>query len=208
VEPTAIGALLRAIDGFDGEPTTLAALQLAAFLFVRPGELRNAEWMEFNFADAEWRIPAKKMKMRRAHRVPLASQPLAILRDLKEITGGSRYLFPSIRSMHRPMSENTLNAALRRLGYTKDEMTVHGFRSMASTRLNESGKFNPDAIERQLAHQEENKARAAYTQAAKFWAERVRMMQFWADYLDGLKVSGYKQTVDTATALAVHSQNA
>jgi integrase len=187
VEPRAIGALLRAMDGFDGEPTTLAALRLAPLLFVRPGELRGAEWTEFNLGEAVWRISANKMKMRREHRVPLAKQSLAILLQLKEITGGSSYLFPSIRSVHRPISENTLNAALRRLGYTKDEMTVHGFRSMASTRLNESGKFNPDAIERQLAHQEENKVRAAYTHAAEFWAERVRMMQFWADYLDELK---------------------
>jgi integrase len=190
VEPRAIGALLRAIDGFDGEATTLAALQLAPLLFVRPGELRKAEWGEFNLGDAVWRIPAGKMKMRREHRVPLAKQSLSILTSLKEITGGTRYLFPSVRSIHRPISENTLNAALRRLGYTKDEMTVHGFRSMASTRLNESGKFNPDAIERQLAHQEENKVRAAYTYAAEFWAERIRMMQFWADYLDDLRNAG------------------
>jgi integrase len=187
VEPSAIGALLRAIDDFDGQPTTRAALRLAPLLFVRPGELRKAEWTEFNFHDAEWRIPAKKMKMGREHRVPLAKQSLVILRELKELTGGCKYLFPSVRSWHRPMSENTLNAALRRLGYAKEEMTTHGFRAMASTRLNETGKFNPDAIERQLAHQEENKVRAAYTHGAEFWLERVRLMTFWADYLDELR---------------------
>jgi integrase len=190
VKPSAVGALLRAIDGFDGQPTTLAALQLAALLFVRPGELRKAEWTEFNFRETEWRIPAKKMKMGREHRIPLARQSLEILNNLKELTGGSRYLFPSIRSWHRPMSENTLNAALRRLGYDKEEMTAHGFRAMASTLLNETGKFNPDAIERQLAHQEENKVRAAYTHGAEFWLERVRLMKFWADYLDELRLLG------------------
>jgi integrase len=189
VKPSSIGALLRAIDGFDGQPTTLAALQLAPLLFVRPGELRKAEWAEFNFRDAEWRIPGKKMKMGREHRVPLARQSLEILGNLKELMGGSRYCFPSVRSWHRPMSENTLNAALRRLGYSKEEMTTHGFRAMASTRLNETGKFNPDAIERQLAHQEENKVRAAYTHGAEFWLERVRLMQFWADYLDKLRLT-------------------
>jgi integrase len=115
---------------------------------------------------------------------------LAILRDLREVTGGSRYLFPSIRSWHRPISENTLNAALRRLGYDKTEMTTHGFRAMASTRLNETGKWNADAIERQLAHQEENKVRGAYTHAAEYWPERVRMMKAWADYLDELRNAG------------------
>jgi integrase len=189
VKPDAVGALLRAIDGFDGQPTTLAALQLAALLFVRPGELRKAEWVEFNLRESEWRIPAKKMKMGREHRVPLAGQSLEILRNLKEQTGGSKYLFPSVRSWHRPMSENTLNAALRRLGYSKEEMTAHGFRAMASTLLNETGKFNPDAIERQLAHQEENKVRAAYTHGTEFWLERVRLMRFWADYLDKLRLN-------------------
>jgi integrase len=189
VKPNAIGALLRAIDGFDGQPTTLAALRLAALLFVRPGELRKAEWVEFNLREAEWRIPAKKMKMGREHRVPLARQSLEILRNLKELTGGSKYLFPSVRSWHRPMSENTLNAALRRLGYSKEEMTAHGFRAMASTLLNETGTFNPDAIERQLAHQEENKVRAAYTHGAEFWLERVRLMRYWADHLDQLRLT-------------------
>ncbi len=129
VDPAGIGALLRAIDGFDGQPTTRAALQLAAHVFVRPGELRHAEWKEFNLQAAVWNIPAEKMKMRRQHRVPLARQSLAILHDLREITGGGRWLFPSVRTVARPISENTLNAALRRLGYGSEEMSTHGFRA-------------------------------------------------------------------------------
>jgi integrase len=192
VDPAAIGALLRAIDGFAGQPTTHAALRLAAYTFARPGELRRAEWAEFDLDAAVWSIPAKKMKMRRPHRVPLARQSLAILHHLQALTGGGRWLFPSVRTTARPISENTLNAGLRRLGYSSEEMTTHGFRSMASTRLNEMGRWNPDAIERQLAHQEPNvqepnAVRRAYTHAAEFWPERVAMMQAWADHLDGLR---------------------
>jgi integrase len=190
VEPNAVGALLRAIDGFEGQAVTRYALKLAPLLFVRPGELRKAEWAEFNLADAEWRIPAAKMKMRRPHRVPLAPQSLTILRELQSITGGSKYLFPSVRSWHRPISDNTLNAALRRLGYDKTELTVHGLRSTASVLLNESGKWHADAIERQLAHQEANEIRGAYTHAAEFWQERVRMMRWWAEELDRLREHG------------------
>jgi len=190
VGPMAIGALLRAIDGFDGQPTTRAALRLAPLVFVRPGELRHAEWSEIDFAAAEWRIPAAKMKMRRVHRVPLSRQALAIIRELQAITGEGRWLFPSVRTVTRPISENTLNAALRRLGYGPEQMTTHGFRAMASTRLNEIGRWNPDAIERQLAHQEADDVRRAYIHAAEYWPERVRMMQAWADYLDGLRESG------------------
>ena len=190
VDPSGIGALLRAIEGFDGQPTTHAALRLAPYVFVRPGELRQAEWAEFDLDGAVWSIPAKKMKMRRAHRVPLARQSLAILRELREVTGGGRWLFPSVRTSARPISENTLNAALRRLGYGTEEMCVHGFRGMASTRLNEMGRWSPDAIERQLAHQEANAVRRAYTHNAEFWSERVLLMQAWADYLDGLCEGG------------------
>jgi integrase len=190
VEPNAVGALLRAIEGFEGQPTTRYALQLAPLVFVRPGELRKAEWTEFNLTDAEWRIPASKMKMRRPHRVPLAAQALAILSELKNFTDGSKYLFPSVRSWHRPISENTLNAALRRLGYDKTELTVHGLRSTASSLLNESGKWHADAIERQLAHQEQDEVRGAYTHAAEFWQERVRMMKWWATHLDELRERG------------------
>jgi integrase len=184
IDPKAIGALLRAIDGYDGQPITLAALKLASLVFVRPGELRRAEWTEFDLDEAEWRIPGAKMKMGLPHRVPLSRQALAILRDLHPITGGGRYLFPSVRSVARPMSENTLNAALRRLGYSKDEATTHGFRSTAAVRLNEMGRWNADAIERQLAHQEANAVRRAYTHAAEYWDERREMMQAWADQLD------------------------
>jgi integrase len=190
VDPVAIGALLRAIDGFDGQPTTHAALRLAPYVFVRPGELRQAEWREFDLDGTVWSIPAEKMKMRRPHRVPLARQPLTILRKLQEITGNGRWLFPSVRTFARPISENTLNAALRRIGYSSEEMCIHGFRSMASPRLNEMSRWNPDAIERQLAHQEANSVRRAYTHRAEFWTERVQMMQAWADYLDGLKAGG------------------
>ena len=153
-DPKAIGALLRAIDGYDGHETTKAALRLAPLVFVRPGELRQAEWDEFDFDQAEWQIPAHKTKMRRIHRVPLSRQAIDILLDLQPCTGSGRFLFPSLRTRQRPMSENTLNAALRRLGYSKDEVTAHGFRSTAAVRLNEMGRWNPDAIERQLAHQE------------------------------------------------------
>lgn len=189
-EPKAVGALLRAIDGFDGQPSTRAALQLAPLFFVRPGELRHAEWTEFNFDEGVWSIPSSKMKMDRPHRVPLARQALTIIEDLREITGNSRYLFPQVRSWHRPISDGTLNAALRRLGYDKSEMTAHGFRSTATVRLNESGLFSRDAIERQLAHQEEDETRKAYVHAAEFWQERVRMMKWWGDYLDELRGLG------------------
>jgi integrase len=190
VEPADIGALLRAIDGFDGQPTTHAALRLAPHVFVRPGELRHAEWSELDLDVAIWSIPASKMKMRRPHRVPLSQQSLVIIRDLREITGNGRLVFPSVRTVLRPISENTLNAALRRLGYASEDMSTHGFRSMAATRLNEMGRWNPDAIERQLAHQEGNAVRRAYTHGAEFWSERVQMMQAWSDYLDGLREGG------------------
>jgi integrase len=190
VEPKAIGALLRAIEGFGGQPTTRAALRLAPLVFVRPGELRYGEWTEFDLNKAEWVIPAEKMKMRRPHRVPLSRQAVVILKDLKSITGELRWLFPSVTSVMRPISENTLNAALRRLGYGSDAMSAHGFRAMAATRLNEMGRWNADAIERQLAHQERNAVRQAYTHGAEYWSERVAMMQAWADYLDELREAG------------------
>jgi integrase len=200
VEPDGIGALLRAIDGFEGQPTTRAALQLAPLVFVRPGELRHAEWKEFDMDAALWSIPAEKMKMRRPHRVPLARQSLAILRKLQEITGTGRWLFPSVRTIARPISENTLNAALRRLGYESEAMSTHGFRAMAATRLNEMGSWNPDAIERQLAHQVANAVRRAYTHSAEYWSERVAMMHAWADYLDDLRKRGVVRALITAKA--------
>ena len=188
-DPKKIGELLRAIEGFSGQPVTQAALKLAPLVFVRPGELRKAEWSEFDLDAAIWRIPAERMKMKAPHLVPLSSQAVEILRDLHGLTGHGHYVFPGVRTASRPMSENTVNAALRRLGYTTDEMTGHGFRSMAATRLNEMG-WNADAIERQLAHAESNKVRGAYTHAAQYLDERKRMMQAWADYLGDLKAGG------------------
>jgi integrase len=187
VEPAKIGPLLRAIEGFDGQTVTRLALRLAPHVFVRPGELRQAEWEEFDIEAAVWSIPAAKMKMRRPHRVPLSRQSVDTVRELKKVTGEGRWLFPSVRTSSRSISENTLNAALRRLGYSSAEMCTHGFRSMAATLLNEMGHWNPDAIERQLAHQEANAVRRAYTHGAEFWSERVQMMQAWSDYLDGLR---------------------
>jgi integrase len=186
-EPAKIGELLRAIDGYAGHVVTAYALKLAPLLFVRPGELRHAEWPEFVLDGHEplWRIPAEKMKMREQHLVPLAAQALALLRELRSVTGRGRYVFPSLRSGSRPMSENTVNAALRRLGYSADEMTGHGFRSLAATCLNEQG-YHPDLIELQLAHAERNQVRAAYNKAQRL-PERRKMMQAWADYLDGLR---------------------
>ncbi len=184
-DPKKLGELLRAIDGYEGSPITRCALQLAALTFVRPGELRRAEWSEVSFDAAEWRIPAEKMKARRPHIVPLSRQALKALEELHPLTGYGRFLFPSVRTETRPMSENTVNAALRRLGYTKDEMTGHGFRSIASTLLHEQG-WPPDAIERQLAHAERNSVRAAYNYA-EYLPERREMMQAWADYLDRLR---------------------
>jgi integrase len=186
-EPAKIGELLRAIDGYAGHAVTAYALRLAPLLFVRPGELRHAEWPEFALDGHEplWRIPAEKMKMRDQHLVPLAAQAVALLRELRSVTGRGRYVFPSLRSGSRPMSENTVNAALRRLGYSSDEMTGHGFRSLASTCLNEQG-YHPDLIELQLAHAERNQVRAAYNKAQRL-PERRKMMQAWADYLDGLR---------------------
>lgn len=182
----ALGALLRAIDGFDGQPMTRAGLQLMAILFPRPGELRAAHWSEFELDAAVWTIPAERTKMRRAHRIPLPAQAVAVLRDLHKISGDGALVFPSIRSAHRPMSENTLNAALRRLGYSKDEVSAHGFRATASTLLNESGLWPVDVIERQLAHIDGNEVRRAYARG-DHWQERVKMMRWWADYLDDAK---------------------
>ena len=185
----ALGALLRAIDGFDGQPGTRIALQLMAFLFPRPGELRAAGWVEFDFERAIWTIPSARTKMRRPHRVPLASQVVELLLALRPLSGRAALLFPGARSSSRPISDNTLNAALRRLGYAKDEATAHGFRATASSLLNESGRWHPDAIERQLAHIEGNDVRAAYARG-EHWDERVAMMQWWADNLDRLKGNG------------------
>jgi integrase len=185
-EPKAIGALLRDIDAYTGNLIVRAALRMAPYVFVRPGELRRAEWAELDLAGAEWRIPAARMKMRQVHIVPLARQVISMLEDLQQYTGNGRYLFPSMRANSAPISDMTLLAGLRRLGYTKEQMTVHGFRSMASTLLNEQG-YNRDWIERQLAHGERNSIRAAYNYA-EYLPERRKMMSEWANYLDMLRV--------------------
>jgi len=199
IEPKAVGALLRAIDGFEGQPSTHAALKLMALLFPRPGELRLADSCEFDLREAVWTIPAARTKMRRPHAVPLSRQAIQVLEQLHKITGRGALAFPSIRTVRRPISESTLNAALRRLGYSKHEATAHGFRAMASTLLNESRLWSADAIERQLAHLEGNDVRRAYARG-EHWDERVRMMQWWADYLDQLRGAGPGQVVPFARA--------
>jgi integrase len=192
-DPQEVGALLRAIDAYDGSWITRCALRLAPLVFVRPGELRAAQWSEFDFEKSEWRIPATRMKMRVQHVVPLSTQAIAILKDLQPLTGRFALAFPGVRSRFRPMSENTITAALRRMGYSGQDMTGHGFRSMASTLLNEQG-WNRDAIERQLAHGERDAVRAAYNYAQHL-PERRRMMQAWADYLVRLKEGAVSQWV-------------
>ena len=185
-DANALGDLMRAIDRFHGQAVTRIALQLLALLTPRPGELRNAKWEEIDFAAAIWSIPAERMKMRRPHRVPLPAQALKLLGELKALTGATAYLLPSLISTKRVMSENTLNTALRRIGFGKDEMTSHGFRASFSTLANESGLWNPDAIERALAHLESNEVRRAYARG-EHWDERVRMAEWWAGFLDELR---------------------
>jgi len=197
VDPEKLGGLLRAIEEADGQPTTKAALQLMALLFPRPGELRAAEWSEFDLKAGIWNIPTSHTKMRRPHRIPLPPQAVSLLKSLQLITGQGTLVLHSVRSVRAPISENTLNVALRRLGYGKDEMTSHGFRAAASTLLNESGKWNADAIERQLAHVDKDDVRRAYARG-EHWAERVAMMNWWADYLDELKLRTPKAAVAAA----------
>lgn len=184
--PKQVGALMRAICEYEGARQTAIALRMLAHTFVRPGELRHAEWNEFDLEREVWIIPPEKMKMRRPHSIPLSQQVIGLIGEIDHDENFSRYLFPSIRSTKRPLSDNTINAALRRLGYKKDEMTAHGFRATAATLLNEMGMWNPDAVERQLAHAEPNSVRRAYTRG-QHWEERVRMMQHWSDYLDQLR---------------------
>jgi integrase len=185
-DPQQIAALWRAVDGYTGTLATKCAFKLSFLVMLRPGEIRQAEWKEINFDKAEWRVPAEKMKMRDEHIVPLSRQAIDIFKEIQPLTGNGRYVFPSVRSNARPMSENTITGALRRLGYSGEEMTAHGFRSMVSTRLNESHLFSPDAIERQLAHGDHDKIRAAYNRS-QYLPERVKMLQWWADYLDSLQ---------------------
>lgn len=186
VNPKQIAELLRSIDAYRGYFVTKCALRLAPLVFVRPGELRKAEWTEFDLQAAEWNIPASKMKLREAHLVPLSTQALEILQDLQPMTGHSRYLFPSLRDPKRPMSDNAILSALRRMGFAKDEMSGHGFRAMARTVLDEVLQVRPDYIEHQLAHAVRDPNGRAYNRTAHL-AERKKMMQQWADYLDQIK---------------------
>lgn len=181
-----IGGLMRAIRSYKGDPITRLATEFSAHVFQRPGEIRQAHWSEIDLENAVWTIPAERMKMRQSHRVPLSSRAVEILQEVFEMTGAGKYVFPSQRTKHRPMSENTVNAALRRMGYTSDEMTAHGFRSMASTQLNESGEFSYDAIERSLAHRDNNAIRGIYDRGLR-WDERVRMHQWWSERLHALE---------------------
>jgi len=185
-DPKEVVGLLRAIDGYQGSFVVKCALQLAGLFFVRPGELRNAEWSEFDLEAGIWSIPAEKMKMKQPHIVPLSSQAVEVLKSLQPLTGRSRYVFPSNRTSLRPMSNNAILAALRRMGYSKDEMTGHGFRAMARTILDEVLQVRPEFIEHQLAHAVRDPNGRAYNRTAHL-DERKKMMQQWSDYLDGLK---------------------
>ena len=196
VDPAQAGALMRAIRGYEGQPSTRAALELSALLFQRPGNIRQMEWAELDLEGALWSLPAAKMKRNlhgklngRPHLVPLAAQAIAILRDLHPLTGHGQYVFPSLLTGERPMSENTVNTALRRMGFSKDEMTAHGFRAMARTIMVEKLNVAPDVIEVQLAHPKSGALGAAYDRA-EFMEQRHRMMQAWADYLDALRAGG------------------
>ena len=185
-DPSDVGALLRAIDGFQGSFLTVCALKLMALTFVRPGELRHTEWPEIDLEGATWSIPGNRMKMGKDHIVPLAKQAVAIFRELQNLTGAGKYAFPSLHGSAVPMSENTMNAALRGMGFTNNEMTSHGFRATARTLLHEQLHFPPEIIEHQLAHRVPDPMGEAYNRT-KFLKERRAMMQAWADYLDKLK---------------------
>jgi integrase len=185
-DPKEVIPLLKAIDGYEGSFVVKCALQLAPLVFVRPGELRQAEWSEIDLDTAEWNIPGARMKMKEPHLVPLSTQALKVLNDLKPLTEHGKYVFPSHRSPLRCMSENAVNAALRRMGFEKSEITGHGFRAMARTILDEVLQVRPDFIEHQLAHAVRDPNGRAYNRTAHL-AERRKMMQLWADYLDGLK---------------------
>ena len=185
-DPKEIAPLLRAIAAFTGTLPVKCALKLAPMLLVRPGELRQAEWAEFDLDSATWNIPAEKMKMRQAHLVPLPTQAVALLRELQPLTGRRRFVFPGVRDHSHPMSENTVNMALRRMGYPKEVMTGHGCRAMARTVLDEVLGFRPDWIEHQLAHAVKDPNGRAYNRTAHL-TQRREMMQAWADYLDKLR---------------------
>lgn len=183
----AFAGLLRAVWTYEGSPETQAALKLIAYLHTRPGELRLAEWPELDLDAATWTIPGSRMKMRREHKKPLPRQAVELFRAQRELSGDGRYVFPSIKSRRQPISENTLNGALRRLGFTKEEMTSHGFRASANSLLNESGKWNPDAIEVEQSRMGADEVRRAYHRA-QYWDERVQMQQWWADEIDQMRL--------------------
>ena len=198
-EPAQVGQLMRSIYAYTGHPYAIAALKLSALVFVRPGELRGAEWAEMDLDKAEWRIPASKMKMKVDHLVPLSAQAVEILHGMHAMTGGDQFVFPSIRTGARCMSENTINAALRAMGYGKEVMTAHGFRAMARTIMDEVMNERVDLIEHQLAHAVKDVNGTAYNRT-KHLPERRKMMQRWADYLGGLK--------DGAEVIQLHGKTA
>jgi integrase len=189
LDPAKLGELLRAIDDYEGALITRLAMQIAPHVMVRPGELRQATWDEFDLDAKIWRIAAQRMKMRRVHAVPLSDQVVVYLRELQQFSGPEGYIFPAFHTSRRPMSENTMNVAFRRMGYSRDEVTAHGLRTTSSTLLNESGKWHPDAIERALAHGDSDAVRGIYNRG-QYWDERVRMMQWWSDYLDRIREGG------------------
>ena len=183
LEPDAVGELLRSIDAYSGHMITRLAMQISPQVMARPGEIRQAQWPEFDLEKAAWKIPAERMKMRRPHAVPLSRQVLARLVELHALTGPDGFVFPAFHTSRRPLSENTINQAFRRMGYAVGEVTAHGLRTTASTLLNESGKWSPDAIERSLAHADADSIRGTYNRGF-YWEERVSMHQWWSDYLD------------------------
>jgi len=188
LDPAGVGELLRSIDTYTGNAITRIACQIAPHVMMRPGELRQALWTEIDMTAAIWTVPPERMKMRRPHAVPLSRQVLAYLEDLLGLTGPEGFVFPAFHTSKRPMSENTINQAFRRMGYATGEVTAHGLRTTASSLLNESGKWSPDAIERSLAHADPNAVRGIYNRG-RYWDERVAMHQWWSDYLDALRAS-------------------
>lgn len=198
VQPGKVGELLRAIDAYEGHAITTYAMKLMPHLLARPGELRKAEWLEFDLGKSVWRIPAERMKMRKEHQVPLSKQVLTLLGELKVLTGPDGYVLPAFHRRRQPMSENTMNQVLRRMGFSKEEMTAHGWRTTASTLLNESNRFSPDAIERSLAHSDRNAVRGTYARGS-YWQERVEMHQWWSDYLDQLRRGGEVLPMDAGS---------
>ncbi|MCG6120289.1 MAG: tyrosine-type recombinase/integrase [Blastomonas sp.] len=188
LDPKQMGELLRSIDAYSGHTITRLAMQVSPHLMARPGEVRMAVWSEFDLEEAVWKIPAERMKMRRPHQVPLSRQVLEYLRQLFELTGPDGYVFPAFHTWKRPLSENTVNQCFRRMGYAAGEVTAHGLRTTASTLLNESGKWSPDAIERSLAHADANNIRGVYNRG-RYWEERVAMHQWWSDYLDEMRAA-------------------